>query len=134
MYIYIEREREIHACMCVCVHRANAPDTIKTHPVCCTQIGTRRDEDSQLFEHALLSRIKQRMLAAVLAQSCLHFLVAGAVQRCIAVLHHTHTHTHTHTNANTHTRIHKRKRKRASVRARTQTRLRLEHTSSDDKC
>ena len=61
-------------------------DTVKTHVVLFMHVRTLLDELRDQFGLALLRRMKERVLASVLAQRRLHFVVAGEVERSSSVL------------------------------------------------
>ena len=61
-------------------------DTVKTHVVLFMHVRTLLDELRDQFGLALLRRMKERVLAAVLAQRRLHFFLCGVVEPSLAEL------------------------------------------------
>jgi hypothetical protein len=60
--------------------------TRTTHPVLLIHVRTLLDELRNIFGHVFFPRSKERVLAAVLAQHCLHVILLGIVERSVAVL------------------------------------------------
>jgi len=58
----------------------------KTHPVLLIHVRTLLDELRHHFEHAILRRMKEGVLAPVLAQHRLHVFPFGTIERRFAVL------------------------------------------------
>ena len=61
-------------------------DTVQTHEVFFIHVSALLDQVRHQLDHALLSRIKERMLGPVLAQRCLDLVVLGQVEGSVAVL------------------------------------------------
>ena len=60
--------------------------TVKTHSILFMHVRTLLEELRDQFGHALPHGIKERVLAAVLAERSLHFVCVGEVERSEAVL------------------------------------------------
>ena len=72
-----------HSRICLCIR---GQDTVQTHLVVFIHVSALLDQVRHHLDHALLSRIKERMLGPVLAQRCLDLVVLGPVEGSLAVL------------------------------------------------
>ena len=72
-----------HSRICLCI---SGQDTVQTHVFFFIHVSALLDQVRHQLDHALLSRIKERMLGPVLAQRCLDLVVLGQVQSGCAPL------------------------------------------------
>ena len=75
------------ACMCgTATQTRTIACTLQTHVVFFIHVSALLDQVRHQLDHALVSRIKERMLGSVLAQGCLDLVVLGQVESGFAPL------------------------------------------------
>ena len=78
------------ACMCgTATQTRTIACTLQTHVVFVIHVSALLDQVRHQLDHALLSRIKERMLGPVLAQRCLDLVVLGTVEGSFPALKRT---------------------------------------------